>query len=105
MLKEQGENTEGTVAVPPAATEETITKIVSKRLSEDRAKLAKALGYDSWEAAMNSGMDKKLLDAGIEPETAKPIIETMVEKHPKVLEAEELIAREQKNVRKLSWLF
>lgn len=96
MLKEQGENTEGTVAVPPAATEETITKIVSKRLSEDRAKLAKALGYDSWEAAMNSGMDKKLLDAGIEPETAKPIIETMVEKHTKVLEAEELIAREQK---------
>lgn len=96
MLKEQGENTEETAAVPPAATEETITKIVSKRLSEDRAKLAKALGYDSWEAAMNSGMDKKLLDAGIEPETAKPIIETMVEKHPKVLEAEELIAREQK---------
>lgn len=88
----QGENPNNG-AVPPAADD--VTKIVSKRLNEEREKLAKAIGFDSWDSAMNSGLDKKLLDAGIEPTTAKPVIESIVNSHPKVLEAEALLAKER----------
>ena len=54
---------------PPA---EKIDKIIARRLSESREQLAVALGFDSWDSAMNSGYDKKLLDAGIDPKVGTP---------------------------------
>lgn len=72
------------------------TKIISERLSamrsKDREELAKAMGFESWATAMNSGMDKKLLDAGIDPELGKPIINDLVENHPDVKKAREVLA-------------
>lgn len=78
-------------AASPAA-EENITKIVAARLSAEREKLAKAMGYESWQNAMDSGVDKKLVDAGIDPEVGKPIINSAVDSHPDVLKARQLIA-------------
>lgn len=93
--EETGEN----VATPPVA-EQDVTKIVSKRINEirekDRAELAKAMGYESWDAAMNSGLDKKLLDAGIDPAVGKPIIDNAVSNHPDVIKAKALIAEAEK---------
>ena len=86
-------------ATPPVA-EQDVTKIVSKRINEirekDRTELAKAMGYDSWDDAMNSGLDKKLLDSGIDPAVGKPIIDSAVSNHPDVLKAKALIAEAEK---------
>lgn len=101
LENEQGENVaEATATVTPAVDEETITKIVSKRINairdKDRAELAKAMGYDSWEAALNTGLDKKLLDAGIDPTVGKPIIDDAIKTHPEVVRARELIAEAER---------
>ena len=76
------------------------TKAFSERLKtvreKDRAELAAALGFDSWDAAMNSGLDKKLLDAGIEPSLGKPIIEDAVANHPEVIKARQLVAQAER---------
>lgn len=101
MENEQGENVEqSTATVTPAVDEETVTKIVSKRISaireKDRAELARAMGYDSWEAALNTGLDKKLLDAGIDPTVGKPIIDDAIKTHPEVVRARELIAEAER---------
>lgn len=73
------------------------TKAFSERLKsvreKDRAELASALGFDSWEDALNSGIDKKLLDAGIEPSIGKPIIEDAVANHPDVIKARQIAAQ------------
>ena len=70
--------------VPTPGTSQDETKAFSERLKavreKDRAELAAALGFESWETALNSGLDKKLLDAGIEPSVGKPIIEDAVAK-------------------------
>lgn len=84
------------VTVPPTVEQPDTTKIISERLAamrnKDRNELAKAMGFDSWDSAMNSGMDKKLLDAGIDPEMGKPVINEIVENHPEVKRARELLA-------------
>lgn len=81
-------------AVQPAA--DKVDKIVATRISDirakDRANLAKALGFESWDAAMNSGLDKKLTDAGIDPTVGKPIIDGIVSEHPEVLKARQIVA-------------
>ena len=79
-------------AVQPAAKEEQISKIVAKRLAESREQMAVALGFESWDAAMNSGYDKKLLDAGIDPKVGKPIIDDLVANHPEVQSARSILA-------------
>lgn len=84
------------VNVPtPGATDGA--KAFSERLKavreKDRAELAAALGFDSWDAALNSGLDKKLLDAGIEPSVGKPIIEDAVANHPDVIAARQIAAQ------------
>ena len=78
------------VAEQPAA--EKIDKIIARRLSESREQLAVALGFDSWDSAMNSGYDKKLLDAGIDPKVGKPIIDNLVSNHPEVQAAKQVLA-------------
>ena len=86
---------------------DNITSIVSKRIKQtrekDRAELAKAMGFDSWEALLNSGVDKKLLDAGIDPEVGKPVINDIVENHPEVRRAKEILA-EAENIKKTTEL-
>jgi hypothetical protein len=83
--------------VPSPGTQQDETKAFSERLKatreKDRAELAAALGFDSWDAAMNSGLDKKLLDAGIEPSVGKPIIEDAVANHPEVIKARQIAAQ------------
>lgn len=77
------------------------TKAFSERLKtareKDRAELAAALGFDSWETALNSGLDKKLLDAGIEPSIGKPIIEDAVANHPEVIKARQIAAQAERD--------
>jgi len=62
QVEEKG--AEGT-ATPAVENQENITKIVSERIKKtrekDRAELAKAMGFDSWEALLNSGVDKKTI--------------------------------------------
>ena len=84
------------VNVPTPGTQGE-TKAFSERLKtareKDRAELATALGFESWEAALNSGIDKKLLDAGIEPSVGKPIIEDAIANHPEVIKARQIAAQ------------
>lgn len=86
---------EGT-ATPAVENQENVTKIVSERIKvtreKDRAELAKAMGFESWEKLLNSGVDKKLLDAGIDPEVGKPVINDIIENHPEVRRAKEILA-------------
>lgn len=79
-------------AVQPTANEEQINKIIARRLAESREQMAVALGFESWDAAMNSGYDKKLLDAGIDPKVGKPIIDDLVANHPEVQSARNILA-------------
>lgn len=82
----------GATVSPPDTTNET--KAFSERLKatreKDRAELAAALGFSSWDEALNSGLDKKLLEAGIEPSVGKPIIEDAVANHPDVIAAKQI---------------
>lgn len=89
------DNETGAKVPTPGTVDET--KAFSERLKatreKDRAELAAALGFDSWENALNSGLDKKLLDAGIEPSVGKPIIEDAVANHPEVIKARQIAAQ------------
>lgn len=89
------ENETGAQVPTPGTQDET--KAFSERLKavreKDRAELAAALGFDSWETALNSGLDKKLLDAGIEPSVGKPIIEDAIANHPEVIKARQIAAQ------------
>ena len=93
-------NVQETGATNTATPAVDTTKIVAERIKatreKDRSELAKAMGFESWDAAMNSGLDKKLLDAGIDPDTGKPIIENLVENHPDVVKAKEIMAEAQR---------
>lgn len=95
--------------VPTPGTQDE-TKAFSERLKavreKDRAELAAALGFESWETAMNSGLDKKLLDAGIEPSVGKPIIEDAVANHPEVIKARQIAAQaeQDKKIAELQFL-
>lgn len=97
------EDLKGVVAVPSPGTNEpkNDTDAFAKRLKavreKDRTELATALGFDSWEAALNSGLDKKLLDAGIEPSIGKPIIEDAVANHPEVIKARQIAAQAERD--------
>ncbi|MBR4889692.1 MAG: hypothetical protein IKU15_00345 [Clostridia bacterium] len=92
---------------PNKTNQDDVTKVVAKRLAEmrnkDRSELAQALGFNSWEDAINSGLDKKLLDAGIDPEASKPIINNIVESHPDVIKARQLIAENERTKQNLEF--
>ena len=90
-----GVNEKGT----PPVSDDT-TKIIAQRIKaareKDRLELAQAMGFDSWDKMLDSGVNKKLLDAGIDPELAKPVFDEMVEKHPDVIRAREILAEAEK---------
>ena len=44
--------------------------------------MAKQLGYNSWEEAIESKTNDKLLDKGIDPETVKPILKELMQADP-----------------------
>lgn len=92
----------GVNEVSSPGTEDT-TKIIAARIKaareQDRSELAAALGFNSWEDALNSGMSKKLLDAGIDPDAATPIINGLVAEHPDVIRAREVIKEAEKRQR------
>lgn len=96
--------------VPTPGAQDDETKAFSERLKhvreKDRAELATALGFSSWEDALNSGYSKKLLEAGIDPDIGKPIIEDAVANHPEVIKAKQLIAQaeEEKKTAELQLL-
>lgn len=70
------------------------TKAFSKRLREERdkerQKIARTLGYDTYEALIQAQQDKMLADKGINPASANPVIEQIVEQKiasdPRMLE-------------------
>lgn len=99
MELETGVNQAQSPSANNQPTEDT-SKIIAKRISEtrakDRAELAAALGYSSWDEALNSGLNKKLVDAGIDPDAGKPIIQDMVENHPEVVRAKQILAEAEK---------
>lgn len=80
-----------------------VTKIVAERLKvareKDRAELAKAMGHESWEAMMSSGVNKKLLDAGIDPDVGKPVIDDLVATHPDVVKARQILLAQEETQR------
>lgn len=65
----------------------TTTQAFARRLKEkteeaigtERERIAKSMGYESYEAMLKSQEDKMLRDKGFDPETAKPAIEELVE--------------------------
>lgn len=80
-----------------------ITKIVAERVkaSTEKAKneLAKSHGYASYDEMLNSGINKKLLDSGIDPDTVKPVFDEVLATHPSILKAQEILAEEAKRVK------
>lgn len=97
MTLENGANPQEGATSPVA--QEQIDKIVAARIKDirnkDRQNLASALGFESWDSAMNSGLDKKLTDAGIDPTVGKPIIDDIVSEHPEVVKARQIVADAQ----------
>lgn len=65
----------------------TTTQAFARRLKEkteeaigtERERIAKSLGYGSYEEMVTAQEDRKLRDKGFDPETAKPVIDELVE--------------------------
>lgn len=66
----------------PVADPPSETKAFSERLKKEKEKLAKQLGYDSWEAALEAKTNNTLLDKGIDPTTVKPLLKELMEADP-----------------------
>ena len=58
------------------------TKGFSERLNKERDKLAKTLGYASWQDALEKKQNSALLDRGLDPETVKPILKELMQQDP-----------------------
>ena len=84
----------------------TTTQAFARRLKEkteeaigsERERIAKSMGYESYTAMVKAQEDKTLRDNGFDPETAKPIIDQMVEARlnsdPRLKELEEYKAKQ-----------
>lgn len=74
-------------------------KAFSIRLNEEREKIAKEAGYESYDDMRKQREKKKLEDEGLDPEVASPVLEDLVkqriEQDPRIKEYEELKKREQ----------
>lgn len=92
----------------PADTQETKkseeekrsdAKAFSIRLNEERDKIAKEAGFESYEDMRKMREKKKLEDNGLDPDVASPVLEDLVkqrvEQDPRIKEYEELKKREQ----------
>ena len=74
-------------------------KAFSIRLNEEREKIAKEAGFESYEDMRKQNEKKKLEDKGLDPEVASPVLEELVkqrvEQDPRIKEYEELKKKEQ----------
>jgi uncharacterized FlaG/YvyC family protein len=70
------------------------TQAFSKRLNEDRERIAKLMGFDTYEAMIKSRENQLLSDKGLDPEEVKPIVDKIVEQRlkedPRMKELEEV---------------
>lgn len=74
-------------------------KAFSIRLNEERDKIAKEAGFESYDDMRKQREKKKLEDEGLDPDVASPVLEDLVkqriEQDPRIKEYEELKKREQ----------
>ena len=74
-------------------------KAFSIRLNEEREKIAKEAGFDSYEDMRKKREMKKIEDKGLDPEVASPLIDDLVkqrlEQDPRIKEYEELKKEKQ----------
>ena len=86
----------------PTADPPSETKAFSERLKKEREKMAKQLGYNSWEEAIESKTNDKLLDKGIDPETVKPILKELMQADPDYRAAMEY-KKEKEEIEQKTW--
>lgn len=111
-VEKQADNivtTEEKVEQPTSPVENAVdpTKAYSERLKKDRAaiekevaqktreEIAKSYGYESFDAYNKAQQDNKILDKGLDPELVRPIVNELIEKDPKIIQARELLARQE----------
>lgn len=90
-------NDEVEESTPPVEQPEQVdaTKAFSKRLKEEtikireeeRANLAKTLGYETYDDMVKHQQDNKLLQDGYDPETIRPILNDLLKTTPEYQEA------------------
>lgn len=103
---EEVENSEveaETTEQPTSPVEEPVdqTKAFATRLKEEKAKakleakeeIAHSFGYGSWEEYSNAQTQNKLLDKGIDPESALPVLKELVKEDPEFKAAQEKAAK------------
>ena len=66
----------------PPADPPSETKVFSERLKKEKEKMAKQLGYNSWDEALEAKTNRTLEDKGIDPETVKPLLKELMEADP-----------------------
>lgn len=62
------------------ATRKEETKAFSKRLNEEREKIAQTLGFKTYDEMMKANENKVISDKGLDPEEVAPIVDELVEK-------------------------
>lgn len=106
FLNDEGTATPAVIEeqTPPVVvdTEETITKVVAKRLREEtekvrtseRENLAKQLGFETYDAFLADRQAKMLKDKGLDPDEVAPVVDKIVQEKlaalPELKELEEL---------------
>lgn len=58
------------------------TKAYSERLKKDRDKLAKQLGFNSWDEALENRQNNTMLDNGLDPDTVRPVLKDLLKNDP-----------------------
>lgn len=86
--------------VAPAGKDET--KAFSERLKKEKEKMAKQLGYDSWEDALEKRTNSAMLDKGLDPETVKPLLKEMLKSDPDYVAAMEY-KKDKEELEKKIW--
>ena len=66
----------------PPADPPSETKAFSERLNKEREKMAKQLGYTSWDEALEAKTNTTLVNNGFDPETVKPLLKELMEADP-----------------------
>ena len=87
--------TEQNQSTPPVEKEVDVTKIVSKRISEEREKIrkealdeqAQSMGYVNHEEFVKVMTDDKISKTGLDPEEVKPLIKDLLKEDPEYKEA------------------
>ena len=66
----------------PPADPPSETKAFSERLKKEKEKMAKQLGYNTWEEALEAKTNATLTDKGFDPETIKPVLKELMKSDP-----------------------